>query len=189
MLFEKIELEDGEELTKVVRKHWFIITMELIGIGFLAILPLFVLFGFAFIPENDILPDGLTPYSLLISFSLLLWFVITIMMAAMAWTHYYLDLWIITDRRIIVVEQLGFFNRKVSSFRIERLQDIKVSVNGIIATFLNFGTIRAQTASAAESNFKNTGLPDPRGLQSLIQSAMDKRLHSLQGGGPHQQEF
>ncbi len=100
---------------------------------------------------------------------------------SMVWTHYYLDLWIITDRRIIVIDQIHFFNRKVSSFRLERLQDIKVAVNGVLATFLNYGTIRAQTASAAESNFMTGGLPEPRELQSLIQKATDERLKSLHG--------
>ena len=103
----------------------------------------------------------------------------------MTWTHYYLDLWIITDRRIIVVDQVHFFNRKVSSFRLERLQDIKVSINGIIPTFLNFGTILAQTASDAESNFMSNGLPDPRGLQSTIQKATDARLQTLSGTVNH----
>ena len=60
-----------------------------------------------------------------------------------------------------------------------RMQDIKVTITGIIPTLLNFGTIRAQTASAAESNFTSPALPDPRGLQSLIQTAMDARLQSL----------
>ena len=99
------------------------------------------------------------------------------------WTHYYLDLWVISDRRIIVIDQRGFFNRKVSSFRLERMQDIKVTITGIIATLLNFGTIRAQTAGANESNFASGGMPDPRGVQALIQGAMDERLKVL--GNPN----
>ena len=185
MLFEKIQFETGEELIKVVRKHWFIISIELFGIALLALLPLFTVLAYLLLP-SDLLPFTLQQYWVVFIFASALWCTVCIMMAAMAWTHYYLDLWIITDRRIIVVDQIGFFNRKVGSFRLERLQDIKVSVNGIIPTFLNFGTIRAQTASAAESNFKNTGLPDPRGLQSLIQSAMDTRLQTI-GGTTHLQ--
>lgn len=186
MLYEQIEFEPNEALHQVVRKHWFIIAAELVGFAILAVLPFPVLFGFLFVPENEVLPNGLAPYATLIAFGLLLWLTICSMMAVMAWTHYYLDLWVITDRRIIVVEQIGFFHRKVGIFRLERLQDIKATVSGVVATFLNFGTIRAQTASVAESNFQNTGLPDPRGLQSLIQRAMDKRLQTLQHGTPTQ---
>ena len=101
------------------------------------------------------------------------------MAVATAWTQYYLDLWILTDRRIIVIDQVYFFNRKVSNFRLERLQDINVSISGLIPTLLDYGTIRAQTASESESNFESKYLPDPRGLQSQIQQAMDARLNKL----------
>ncbi len=97
----------------------------------------------------------------------------------MIWTNYYLDLWIITDRRIVVVEQLSFFNRNISMFRIERLQDIEVRTTGLLQTFLNYGTLAAQTAGHFESNFSSSGLPDPRGLQAIIQKAMDERLQKL----------
>lgn len=177
MLFEKIELEAGEEMLTVVRKHWFVITAELLGVLIFALLP----FGLITIIQIVPVTIDLGEYSTLFIFFSACWILLTLLTTFMLWTHYYLDLWIITDRRIIVIDQIHFFNRKVSSFRLERLQDIKVSVSGVLATFLNFGTLRAQTASAAESNFMTTGLPDPRGLQSLIQKATDARLKTLQG--------
>jgi hypothetical protein len=181
MLFEKIELESGESVLKVVRKHWFIITAELVSIAVAAIMPLMLVTILALIP--DFLPETLhlDTHLPIILFGAAAWLLLTVIVMSMIWTHYYLDLWIVTDRRIIVIDQIHFFNRKVSSFRLERLQDIKVAVDGVLATFLNFGTIRAQTASAAESSFKTTGLPEPRELQSLIQKATDERLKSLHG--------
>jgi uncharacterized membrane protein YdbT with pleckstrin-like domain len=116
----------------------------------------------------------------LIVFGLATWLLMTTLAAATSWTSYYLDLWILTDRRIIVIDQLGYFNRKVSNFRLERLQDINVSIAGLIPTLLNYGTIRAQTASASENNFISYNLPDPRGLQSQIQAAMDARLTTIE---------
>ncbi len=181
MLFEKIELEEGEAVLKVARKHWFIITSELLGIAVAAILPLILITIVALIP--NFLPETihLGTHLPLIIFAIASWLLLTTLVMSMVWTHYYLDLWIVTDRRIIVIDQIHFFNRKVSSFRLERLQDIKVAVNGVLATFLNYGTIRAQTASAAESNFMTSGLPEPRELQSLIQKATDERLKTLHG--------
>jgi hypothetical protein len=176
MLLEKIQLETDEKIITTVRKHWFIIFAELFGIFIIALIPFFLVIGFIALPENIERGFTLTGYTPIILYTLAGWWILSIMVGAMIWTHYYLDLWIITDCRIIVIEQIQFFNRKISSFRLERLQDIKVSINGIIATFLNFGTIRAQTASAAESNFMSAGLPDPRGLQALIQESMDARL-------------
>lgn len=185
MLFEKIELESNEAVLAVVRKHWFIITAELLGILALILLPILLLSALSLL--SDLVPNtlNLSNYSSLVTFVSAAWVLSCVLTAFMTWTHYYLDLWIITDRRIIVIDQIHFFNRKVSSFRLERLQDIKVTINGIIPTFLNFGTILAQTASDAESNFMSTGLPDPRGLQSTIQKATDTRLQTLSGTVNH----
>jgi len=181
MLFEKIELEANENVLSTVRKHWFVITAELVAASLFAFLPFLILVLLKIMPEFIPLAIDLSAYTSLIVYASVFWVLVTFLSAFMIWTHYYLDLWVITDHRIIVIDQIHFFNRKVSSFRLERLQDIKVSVNGIIPTFLNFGTLRAQTASAAESNFMTTGLPDPRGIQSMIQKATDDRLRSLQG--------
>lgn len=180
MLFEKIELEPTEEVLKIVRKHWFVITVELLGSFIMLFFPFLVLFLIALFPS--ILAKfefSLSNYTALITFCIATWSILSIMSAFMIWTHYYLDLWIITDRRIIIVDQIHFFNRNVSIFRLERLQDIEFSVKGIIPTLLNFGTIAAQTASAFEGNFKTSGLPDPRNLQATIQKAMDDRLTEL----------
>jgi hypothetical protein len=169
MLFEKIQLEPDEEVLRVVRKHWFVIITELFGTFLMLLFPFFILFVIALFPNQLIAVDlSLADFTSLIVFGV-----------AATWTHYYLDLWVITDRRIILVDQIRFFNRNVSIFRLERLQDIEFSVKGIIPTLLNFGTVQAQTAGAHESNFKTAGLPDPRGLQATIQKAMDDRLTTL----------
>ncbi len=183
MLYEKIELEAGEQVLDTVRKHWFVITIELLGLVVLAVMPLLVLSVVAALPEIPALDTLLSGQVPLITYGLAAWLLIMTMMGFTVWTHYYLDLWVITDRRIIVIDQRGFFNRKVSSFRLERMQDIKVTIQGIIPTLLNFGTIRAQTAGANESNFQSSGMPDPRGVQATIQGAMDARLKVLGGVG------
>jgi uncharacterized membrane protein YdbT with pleckstrin-like domain len=183
MLYEKIELEEGEQVLDTVRKHWFVITIELLGLVVLAVMPLLVLSVVAALPEIPALDTLLSGQAPLITYGIAAWLLVMTMMGFTVWTHYYLDLWVVTDRRIIVIDQRGFFNRKVSSFRLERMQDIKVTIQGIIPTLLNFGTIRAQTAGANESNFQSSGMPDPRGVQATIQGAMDARLKVLGGTG------
>jgi Bacterial PH domain len=179
MLFEKIQLEPDEKVIKTVRKHWFVITLELLVIIFMGLMPVFIFMGLLMMTPSEAVMGFFETQTPIIIFGIASWLLLSAMATATAWTHYYLDLWVITDRRIIVIDQLGFFNRKVSNFRLERLQDIKVSIKGLIPTLLNYGTVRAQTASAAESNFESRFLPDPRELQSLIQTAMDTRLQTL----------
>ncbi len=180
MLFEKIQLEENEEVLQMVRKHWFVITMELFGTFMMTLFPFFVLFILALLPDSmnifDIHPSE---YTAIITFAIASWLVLTLMSGFTIWTHYHLDLWIITDRRIIAIDQVHFFNRNVSIFRLERLQDIEFVIKGILPTFLNYGIISAQTAGHSEHNFHSGGMPDPRGLQATIQKAMDKRLRTL----------
>jgi len=183
MLFEKIQLEPDEKVLKLVRKHWFVILAELFGSFVMLLFPFFALFLIALFPDSLSMFDvSIADYTALLAYFIAGWSILSLLGGFMIWTHYYLDLWIITDRRIILVEQVRFFNRNVSIFRFERLQDIEFKIKGIIATFLNFGTLNAQTAGAHESNFKSSGLPDPRGLQALIQKATDDRLKNLHIG-------
>lgn len=173
-------MESDEKILKTVRKHWFIIASELTASVIMLSLPFIILLVLTFIPNQGLLVSfDLSNYSKLITFSIAAWSILSLMAGFMIWTHYYLDLWIITDRRVIIVDQVHFFNRNVGSFRLERLQDIEFYVKGVIPTLLNFGTIKAQTAGAFESNFRSKGMPDPRGIQGIIQEAMDKRLANL----------
>lgn len=182
MLYEKIEFEPDETVLVTVRKHWFVILSELLGVFFTLLAPLLIFFLLAFFPE--LIPESLhlKSHIPIIAFAMSVWILLSLLTGFMVWTHYYLDLWVVTDHRIIVVDQVHFFNRKVSSFRLERLQDMKVTINGIIPTFLNFGNIHAHTAGTGEENFSTTGLPDPRGLQATIQKATDARLKSINQG-------
>lgn len=180
MLFEKLDLEADEEVLRIVRKHWFIIASELIGIVVFALTPIILIFIGVELPKLlggiDIHTER---YTAEITFAIAAWLLLSTLSAFVVWTHYYLDLWIITDRRIIAVEQIHFFNRSVAIFRLERLQDIEFSVKGLLQTFFNFGTLSAQTAGHNEANFKSTGMPNPDELQALIQKAMDSRLSEL----------
>ena len=180
MLLEKIELEPGEEVLVIVRKHWFVIVAELFGIFVMLLLPFLLVFGSAVLESMfSAFNFNLSDYSALLVFGICAWIMLSLLSGFAIWTHYYLDLWVVTDRRIILVDQIRFFSRNVSVFRLERTQDIEYQIKGIIPTLLNFGTITAQTAGHFESNFRSTGMPDPRGLQATIQKAMDNRLNVL----------
>ena len=180
MLLDKLDLEPEEDVLTVVRKHWFILATQLISIGAIALLPMLLLTIVLQVPRAAGVEmfslDGYTP---LITFGLATWLLFCTFSGFVIWTHYYLDLWVITDRRIIAVEQIHFFNRTVAIFRLERLQDIEFSIKGLIQTFFNFGSISAQTAGHMEANFTSQGMPNPDALQATIQKAMDARLAEL----------
>ncbi len=84
-------------------------------------------------------------------------------------------MWVITNKRLIDVEQFGFFHREVSTLRMEQIQDITVETRGIVATLLNFGNIHVQ--SAAESReFTIRGIPNPKKIKELIFKQHDRAI-------------
>lgn len=85
------------------------------------------------------------------------------------WTDYYLDVWIVTNQRIIDIEQKGFFHREVTTFSIDRIEDITVTVNGLLATFIKFGDLHAHTAADGH-DFVIRQAKDPLHVKDLIMS-------------------
>ncbi len=168
MLLEKIQLEQDEVVVSQVRKHWFILAVEVFAIVVSAFFPFIIVLVFFNIDSTHELAVKLNIHtSLLVALSAM-WLLIMWMVLFNIWTNYYLDLWVITTKRLIAIDQRGLFRRRVSSFRLERLQDMTVEINGLLATLLDYGSLRAQTAGGDGNEFIATGLPHPRELKALI---------------------
>ena len=179
MLLEKIQLEADEQVLAQVRRHWFVITISILSLVIAAVLPLpLLLLLESFVSSNFTLPFSVSNHWAEILFLQSLWCLMIWFGIFNVWTNYYLDVLTITDRRAILINQRGFFRRAVTSFRLERLQDMNIEINGIIATLLDFGDVHAETAGHGEEEFRATSLPKPRELKGLILKAADKRLPS-----------
>ncbi len=163
-----ITLDVKERVVQVVRKHWFVLLREMLGVGFVFLLP-FILYGFV---EAY---GFITLSSRVLGFLGLAWFIVCWMKAYGYFTDYYLDLWTLTDRRIVAIDQRGFFNRATSSLRLERIQDITVEIKGVIETVLDFGTMRVQTAGE-EPDFVIRGIPHPKQFKELIIAHYDPKI-------------
>lgn len=180
MLTEKIKLEDDEFIVEQIRKHWFVLFEHFFGLVVAALFPLALMLIITSVELFAPLRASLSMSTPHIVFFYAAWLMLISFACFSIWTNYYLDVWTITNKRLIIVDQQGLFKRSTGSFRLERLQNIHVEVNGFIATFLNFGRIHAQTAGEHEEhfNFVATGLPDPQGIKSRIFENADKLLHT-----------
>ena len=171
MLLEKIQLEPDEKVLIQTRRHWFVIVYQIAILAVLGLVPLIVLLA----TGGSVFSSG---YGAEASFLLLLWLFFLWFGVFNYWTNYYLDVLTITDRRAILVNQKGFFHRNVASFRLERMQDIRVEVQGFIATLLDFGTVSVETAGHSQEEFEATQVPAPSHIKSLILQASDNRITS-----------
>lgn len=170
-----IKLDPHEELILTVRRHWFIFVIEVAFFAFLAVIPL-VLF-------SDIIPVDITLSSLVDleiserSFYLFLyatWLLILWIGLMVEWTDWYLDAWFVTNKRIIDVEQMGLFNRKISIMHLEDIQDVTTHVRGVIGTLMKFGEIHVQTAGA-QREFVFTTVAQPIHVKEEIIRARDAK--------------
>lgn len=140
-----LQLQPGENIVLKARKHWFVVFSEVILLLFMLLVPLA---AFLFISNVDIVDiRGNVVYLFLAVESM--WALFIWLMFSKFWVNYYLDVWVITNKRLIDVEQKGFFHREISTVNLENVEDISVVIRGIIPTFLKFGEIRVQTAAEA----------------------------------------
>jgi len=164
LLQKNIHLQPDEDVLIVVRKHWFIHLADSIGIIVIAIIPfILVIFVAPLFQVHPALPAFFTA----------LWLLTIWMMLFTVWTNYYLDIWIVTNKRIINIDQIHLFKRDVSTLRIERVQDIKVETHGLSATIFNFGNLQVQTAGPEASFYLIQGIADPNYVRDAILERVD----------------
>ena len=176
MLFEKIQLEADEKIIKITHKHWFVLVSQAVSILIVALAPLigWIAVGLLAQQHASSIDVDLSQYTSYFIYFYSFWLLINWMTLAHLLVTYYLDIWVVTNRRVIVIDQLALFRRRIGSFRLERLQDLNIEINGIIATFLRYGTIEAETASENHENtFRTKHLPNPRELKATILKAAD----------------
>ena len=80
---------------------------------------------------------------------------------------YWLDALIITEKRILDIDQKGLFNRTVSELRLYRTQDVTADVKGLIRTLFDYGDVYVQTAGEAE-RFHMEDMPHPNRVAKMI---------------------
>ena len=74
---------------------------------------------------------------------------------------------VITNQHIVDIDQVGIFNRKVSTLRLGEIQDLSADVHGPTQTIFQYGTIMIQTAGERE-NFTFDYVPHPYELEHYI---------------------
>lgn len=150
--------EPNEEVVIFLRRHWIDLLKIFLFTGLLLVVPIVVL-TFLIIAGADLFMDPLWgPVGSAILASYLL---IVLILTATEITDYWLDVWIVTNERIINIEQHGLFKRLVSEVRLDQIQDITSETLGFMETFLTYGDVYIQTAANKERfQFKNVDNPD-----------------------------
>jgi hypothetical protein len=153
--------EATERVFLLIRRHWF--TYVMFGFfGLIVPVPIIVAIIF-WIYTPDLSPAivnifilGGSVYALSALAVLLYGFV-----------DYYLDIYIVTDRRIVGIKQNGFFRREISELYLREVQDVKAKVEGLFPTTLHYGQVIVQTAAEID-NFIFDSVPHPYEISKKI---------------------
>ncbi len=163
-----ITLKENERILMTLHKHWLVIVGRVIFIFILGAAPFLVPL---FTDELSRMIDPASVGPLLIFISALYWLALTLLFF-IEWLNYWLNALIITDTRIIDIEQKSLFRRSASEFALSRVQDVTIEVPGIIATFFKFGNITIQTAG--EVNFTAWSVPEINKAKDVILACATK---------------
>lgn len=166
-----IKLLDNEKIIMIKRRHWVVIAAEGFFLFISAIAPFMVLiFLFLF---SQSATDILIKYVSFLVFYLIAWIQLLFIIFFISWTNYYLDVLVITDKRVIDIEQIGFFARDMAEIRLDNIQDIKVEVLGFIATLLKVGNLHIQTAGQSKEIYLKN-IVHPEEIKNLISKYHDE---------------
>jgi len=159
-----------EKVIKVLRRDLFILFKKIVSFGLLMILPL--LFFEIMLSAYPNLLNGQISYPLIVLFAssyyLFIW-----LFFFFSFIDYYLDVWIITNERIIDVQQKGFFSRVIAEQRLYRVQDVASEVHGFFPTIFKYGEVHIQTAGAKQ-RFLFHQIPHPEEVRNTIIKLAEK---------------
>ena len=173
MNYSSLHLDPDEHVIMEVRKHWIVFLGNALALVLGILLP-FIIFTavIMFVPAIlnkvlEIFPPIHNPFSLILFFYLL-WVLFLWVSFFVQWTKYYLDVWYVTEKRIIDIEQKSIFHREISNLRFDKIQDVTIDVQGFISTMLNFGNVRVQTAGEDEVDFFMSTVRQPDEVRRVI---------------------
>lgn len=170
-----LTLGSDERILMVLRRHWWVMVSPILFTLFLLIIPAILVSALpSLVPAVD------ASWEPVLRFFTTLYFLGVLLFAFILWMNYYLDVWIITNERVIDIEQRNLFSRVISEIPMERIQNVSIEIHGVVETLLKFGDITVQTAGHREP-FMIPGVPDLYQAKDLILYYARERLKDHAG--------
>lgn len=100
-----------------------------------------------------------------------------LMMFNIGGKNYYVwqnSIFVLTNERIIIVDQNGWFNRNVSEANLENILFINHNIKGFIRSMMNFGDLNIRASGVAEDELIFYDVSDPYNIQQAIVKAQSE---------------
>ena len=160
-----------EKIIKIVRRDAFILLKRILLFLFLIIMPLIVFYFLIMVQTSELFGPAGFPLLVLAASA---YYLFTWLFFFFTFIDYYLDVWIVTNERIIDIEQQGFFSRVIAEQKLFRIQDVTSEVRGIFQTMVRFGDVYVQTAGSKE-RFHFDDVSNPDEVRDLIIKLVERK--------------
>lgn len=157
--------QEDEEIKLVIREHWFRLLVKVL-FWFVFVVVLFLMDKYLPV-YAPVLYDPTGPYLVYISLFKNIYTMFLILGIFMTWTLYYLNIQIITNHRIVDVDQQSLFNHTVSELSIAKIEDVTGQTKGLFGTIFSYGNVYVQTAGSVD-RFTFENVPHPDKVEKLI---------------------
>lgn len=161
-----VQLQPGESVVLVVRRHWFFLAMPLALTLLAMLVPPAVLLTVAGRTGG---PGAVDTAAAVVSLAYLAVLGVRAYFVWYAWVH---DAWVITDQRLVDGQKRHWFHEEVSTADLMHVQDVALDRHGVLATLLRFGDLRVQTAAEVEE-FTLRNIPHPQKVLTILDRTRD----------------
>ena len=155
--------QPNEKIMLVVRAHWFILFVKISAVVLLMLAPVLLR---AILAQFQV--DSFSDFTnTLINLGLQIYYLGLLIALFIVWVLYYLNIHVVSDQRIVDIDQNGLLLHEVSELNIETIEDVTSQTKGLIGNILDYGTVYIQTAGATQ-RFEFDNVPHPGAIASLI---------------------
>lgn len=150
-------LRPWEKIELVLKRHWivYIILWIYFILALIVSISLYIIFWFTLI--SNIL-------------NIVFW-IFMIIFLLIEWIDHELDMYVVTNNRIIWIEQVAFLNRAVSECNLWQVQEVNSRTKWFFSNMLNYWTLTIQTAgnqTTMQMDFCPDSIQEARKILNIV---------------------
>jgi hypothetical protein len=155
--------QDGEEIHMEIRQHWMMLLIKLVAWGLFA--AILILSSWAIDNYAPVLKTA--PYASYVDLIRSVYLMFLILGLLIVWVMYYLNVQIITNRRVVDITQNSLVHHTISELHLRQIEDVTAEVEGLFGTLLDYGNVYVQTAGTTD-RFVFDHVPNPTAVEKMI---------------------
>ncbi|OIP96147.1 hypothetical protein AUK40_05290 [Candidatus Wirthbacteria bacterium CG2_30_54_11] len=187
----------GEEVVLLLRRHW-ITQIKPLGFSLVVFLVPIVMWLWVSLQLDFLSIPGQYVWG-----AALVWAAFGIFFVVYNYLDWYLDIYLVTNLRIVDVTQDGLFHRTVGESPLDHVQDVIYEIKGIMPTMFNYGNVIIHTSGPSgdivfeevykpqevqrllfdqADHYKDINTEAPATAEDLLQLMLDHERQNLASG-------